>query len=334
MAAKWRVLVTTRFFDDEAVAWLEANDCIVERAGLQPEQADGHLGPDELGPILTETDAWIVGAARVTREVLARSPRLKIIARRGVGYDLVDIAAAKELGKVVTIAPGGNEPAVADHAIALMLSVGIRSPQYQARMREGDWRAVPGLELNGKTIGLIGFGRIGRLVAHRLAGFDARILVHDPLLDADTARQFGVEAVGLDALLAQSDFISLHVPVGVATRNLIGTAQLAMMKPTAILVNTARGALIDEQALLEALDAGQLWGAGLDVFAGEAGSDPRTLALVRHPHVVATPHIAGSSREALVRTNLIAARCIHDLLEGRAPSVGQIVADGREHGRG
>ncbi|KKC37408.1 hydroxyacid dehydrogenase [Devosia epidermidihirudinis] len=325
MSAKWRVLVTTRFFDDAAVAWLEAHRCAVERAGLRYDQSDGHLDEAALAPFLADTDAWIVGAARVSRSVLALSQRLKVIARRGVGYDLVDVAAAGELGKIVTISPGGNEPAVADHAIAMMLSVGARVPQSQARMAEGDWRALPGLELTGKIVGLVGFGRIGRLVAQRLGGFGVRILAYDPFLDAEAGHHLGVEAVSLDALLTQADIISLHVPVSAETRNLIGAPQLQIMKPTAILVNTARGGLVDEQALLQALDNGRIWGAGLDVFAGETGDDPQTLALVRHPRVVATPHIAGSSREALARTNLISARCVLDLLEGRSPSVGQVV---------
>jgi D-3-phosphoglycerate dehydrogenase len=275
--------------------------------------------------------AWIIGAAPVTRELLARHPHLGIVARRGVGYDTVDVDAVRALGRVLTNTPGGNEPAVADHAIGLMLAVGKRVAEAHARMRSGDWRAIVGTELHRKTVGLVGLGRIGRLVAQRLAGFEARVLAFDPFLDAAGARLAGVTRCSLEDLLVQSDIVSLHAPLTPQTRHVVSAGALRLMKPQALLVNTARGELVDEQALLEALEQGRLAGAGLDVFACEHDPALRGLAdrLLALPNVVGTPHSAASSRESLQRANATAAECVVAALAGRPVPQHCIVADGR-----
>ena len=180
------------------------------------------------------------------------------------------------MGRLLTNTPGGGA-AVADHALALMLVVGKRVAESHARLQAGDWRAIVGTELYGKTVGLVGLGRIGSMVARRLKGFDAHVIVADPYLDEAAAQAAGVTRCSLESLLQQSDFISLHAPLTPDTRHLINARTLALMKRDAILVNTSRGELVDESALLQALTTGVLGGAGLDVFAGE--KDPRPVRL-------------------------------------------------------
>jgi D-3-phosphoglycerate dehydrogenase len=324
------VLVTVRFFDDEAAARLEARGHKVVRADIAYDALDSTITP-AVAEALERVQGWIIGTAPVTREVLERYPHLKVVARRGVGFDTVDVSAIKALGRVLTNTPGGNEPAVADHAIGLMLAVGKRICESHAKMRGGDWKAIVGTELHGKTVGLIGFGRIGRLVAKRLAGFDAQVLVTDPFLYADQALAAGVERCSLPELIKQADFVSLHVPLTDQTRYLINTETLALMKPTAILVNTSRGELIDEAALLQALGEKRLLGAGLDVFEAEHEPTKRNLAdaLLELPNVVATPHTAASTRESLQRANATAADCVAAVLEGVPVHERCVVADGR-----
>lgn len=324
------VLVTVRFFDEAAVQRLEERGHKVIRADVAYDALDTTITP-AIELALQSAQGWIIGAAPVTKGLLARYPHLKIVARRGVGFDSVDTAAVKSLGRLLTNTPGGNEPAVADHAIALMLAVGKRLIEAHQRLRSGDWRALVGTELHGKTVGLVGLGRIGRLVARRLAGFDARVLAFDPFLDEESAKAAGVTLCDLDDLLAQSDFISLHVPLAPETRHLIGRDALQKMKQTAILINTSRGELIDEEALLEALKSERLRGAGLDVFAGEHDRALRPVAeaLLALPSVVGTAHVAASTHESLQRSNFTAADCVAAALEGIQVPEHCIVVDGR-----
>lgn len=326
-----RVVVTQRFFDSSTTAFLEENGCSVAEAELPEGQADGNLSHDELLAILRQTQGWIVGHARVTRELLTALPELRVIARRGVGYERVDLAAATELGKVVCIAAGGNDAAVADHALALMLSAGHRLREAQARMQDGDWTIPIGSNLYRKTVGIIGLGRIGRSLVRRLSGFDAEILVVDTYPDEAFASTTGITYVDLDTLLERSDYVSIHAPLTPQTRFLIDAAAMAKMKPSSILVNAARGGLVDDRALLEALREGRLAGAGLDTFVSE--SDPSykavTEALVGMRNVVASPHAGASSREGLNLTNRVAAECVVAVLTGRDPPPQCVVADGR-----
>jgi len=325
------VLVTIRFFDEAAVASLEAKGLRVVRSpDVAYDALDTTITPG-IEAALKSVKAWILGTPPVTRSLLERFPNLKVVARRGVGYDSIDVSAVKDLGRLLTNTPGGGEPAVADHALALMLTVGKRVAESHARMQDGDWRAIVGTELHGKTVGLIGLGRIGRLVAKRLNGFDAKVLAADPFLDDKGAKEAGVMRCGLEDLLKESDFISLHAPLTPETRNLINASTLKLVKKTAILVNTSRGELVDERALLDTLKGGRLWGAGLDVFAGEKDMAMRPLAqeLLALPNVVGTPHTAASTEESLARANATAADCVAAALKGQTVPPQCIVADGR-----
>ncbi|MEG1767163.1 MAG: phosphoglycerate dehydrogenase [Comamonas sp.] len=324
------VLVTVRFFDEDAVARLESRGHRVVRADIAYDAIDSTITP-AVEEALGSVQAWILGAAPVSHDLLARHPNLRLVARRGVGFDSVDVKAVHSLGRLLTNTPGGNEPAVADHALALMLSVGKRVAEAHARMQSGDWRVLVGTELYRKTVGLIGLGRIGRHVAQRLSGFEARVLAFDPFLDDETARRAGVTRCSLEEVLTQSDFVSLHAPLTPQTRHIISAGALTLMKPQAILINTSRGELVDEEALLAALRAQRLAGAGLDVFQCEHMPELKDLAvqLLALPTVVATPHSAASSRESLRRANELAADCVAAVLEGRPVPQQCIVADGR-----
>jgi len=331
MTSSRRVVVTQRFFDDATVAYLEAHGCEVAVAELPPGKGDGDFTRAELEALLAGAAGWIVGHARVTRELMAALPDLKIVSRRGVGYERVDLEAARDLGKVVAIAAGGNDASVADHAIALMLAVGRRFRESQANMLAGNWSILMGSDLYRKTVGVVGAGRIGRSVVQRLRGFEAEVLVAGNRRDDAWAAANEVTYTDLSTLLAKSDIVTLHAPLTPETRLLIDADALAAMKPGAILINTARGGLVDDAALLEALKSGRLGGAGLDTFMSESDPalKPVTDALLALPNVVGTPHAAASSREGLDRTNRVAAESVVAVLEGRDPAPGCVVADGR-----
>lgn len=330
-SAPHRIVVTQRFFDDTSHAFLRAHGCVVELAPLPPGKGDGDLDAGTLCRLLDGAAGWIVGHARVTRPLLEALPGLRVIARRGVGYDRVDVAAARDLGRVVTIAAGGNDDAVADHTIGLMIAVARRFRESQMAMQTGDWSILNGHDLCERTVGLVGLGRIGKSVVRRLSGFDAKVLVHTRSPDPDYAAATGVTYVDLPDLLRRSDFISLHAPLTPATRFMIDGPALAAMKKGAFLINTARGGLVDDAALLAALRAGHLGGAGLDVFVSEGDPSyaPVSQALLSLPQLVATPHAGASSHEGLARTNLVAARSVVAILNGTAPPPGTVVADGR-----
>ena len=254
---------------------------------------------------LGAVDALVVRSrTTVSPEVLAAAaPRLRVVGRAGVGVDNIDLQAARELGVTVVNAPVAMTAAVAELTLALMLSLARRVPQAHASLQRSEWRKAElyGVQLQGKTLGVIGVGRIGSAVAGLAAALGMQVLGHDPILAPATLRQRGVEPVDLEALLAQSDFISLHVPLDDQTRAMIDAARLARVKPGAFLINTARGGVVDESALLQTLESGRLAGAALDVFGREPpGDDP----LLRHPNVVATPHIAAQTVEAQQQTAL------------------------------
>lgn len=331
MTTSRRVVVTQRFFDDATLAYLEANGCEVFVADLPPGKGDGDFTQAELEALLSGADGWIVGHARVTRALMAALPDLKVVSRRGVGYERVDLEAARDLGKVVAIAAGGNDASVADHTIALILAVARRFRESQANMLAGNWSILMGSDLYRKTVGVVGAGRIGRSVVQRLRGFEAEVLVHGASRDEAWAAASNVTYVDMPTLLAKSDVVTLHAPLTPATRLLIDAEALAAMKPGAILINTARGGLVDDAALLESLKRGHLAGAGLDTFMSESDPalKPVTDALLALPNVVATPHAAASSREGLDRTNMVAAQSVVAVLDGNDPAPGCVVADGR-----
>jgi D-3-phosphoglycerate dehydrogenase len=262
---------------------------VIERVGLTE---------DQLLPIVADVDAWVVrSATKVTRRLLEGAPRLRWVGRAGAGLDTIDVVAAKERGVEVMNVRGANSIAVAELTFGLLLSLFRRLPEADASLRRGEWlkSKLMGRELRGKTIGIVGMGKIGRAVAQRAIAFEMRCLAHDPLVPAEAVRAAGAEPVGLDALLAQSDVVSLHVPVTADTKTMIDAKRIATMKHGAVLVNAARGDLVDENALLAALQSGQLAGAALDVFSTEP---PGASPLLSLPNVVASPHIGASTREA------------------------------------
>jgi D-3-phosphoglycerate dehydrogenase len=247
---------------------------------------------------VADADALLVrSATKVDRELLEAAPKLRIVARAGTGVDNVDLDVASSRGVMVTNAPGANSVSVAEHAFALLLSLARRIPAADAAMKQQRWekKKLTGAELRDKTLGVVGLGRIGQEVAHRARVFGMRIVAHDPFLPKHVAADMGVELVDLDTLCRRADMITLHLPVTPQTRGLFNADRLALCQPHCLIVNTARGELIDADALKAALDAGTIGGAGLDVFIEEPPTD---WSLAQHPKVVATPHIAGSTSEA------------------------------------
>jgi D-3-phosphoglycerate dehydrogenase len=325
MAIAFRpILVTAPNFDATAESFLWDHGC----RAVQPGTGEGKLSFDDLVHLLQGTQGWIIGPqADVTRDLAAASPDCRAFVRRGVGYERLDVAALAELGRVAGIATGGNDASVADHAIGMMLGVLRRMREQQLRMLDGDWTIRISTDLFRKTVGIIGLGRTGRALLKRLSGFECKVLVSTPRPDAS----LDVVYVALAELLRESDVVSLHPPLTPQTRHLIGPSELAMMKPGAVLVNMARGGVVDDRALLAALESGHLGGAGLDVFEAEGDEELKPVArrLAALPNVIATPHSAASTREGLARTNLIAARTVVAILDGTEPPPGCIVADGR-----
>ena len=247
---------------------------------------------------LTGAYAVVAGGETYSRRVLSELPGLRLVARVGVGYDRVDVAAASELGILVSITPNTIEPAVAEWTIALILAVRRRLLQTDRAVRSGQWTLPSVLSpgLVGATVGLIGLGRIGGEVVKRLAGFGCTIIATDPAADAGKWRKQQVEIVPLDALLAQSDVVSLHLSLTPATRHIVGSRELGLMRSSAVLINTSRGGLIDEEALLAALSAGRVTGAGLDTF--ETEPLPPGSPLLALDNVVVSGHVAYATYEA------------------------------------
>ena len=269
---------------------------------------------EELHAALADADALIVrSATRVDADLIARAPGLKLIARAGTGIDNVDLDAASAGGILVVNAPGANSVSVAEHAFALLLTSARSIAQADGHMKAGRWekKRLMGTELRGKTLGVVGLGRIGREVVHRAHAFGMRAVAHDPFISSQFAADLDVELLELDALCAQADFITLHVP-STGTRPLFDAERLSQCKPTVRIINTARGTLIDEAALADAIEHGTIGGAGLDVFQTEPPSDTRLTGLTQ---VVATPHIAGSTREAQELVGLETATCVRDFLK-------------------
>jgi D-3-phosphoglycerate dehydrogenase len=265
---------------------------------------------------LAEADAIIVrSATRVDAEAVAAAPRLKVVARAGVGLDNVDVAAATARGVMVVNAPTSNIVSAAEQAIALLLSVARHTASASASLKNGEWKRskYTGVEVQGKTVGVVGLGRIGVLFAQRMAAFGTRLIAYDPYIQPARAAQLGVRLVGLDELLRESDFISIHLPKTPETLGLIGEKELAMVKPGVRIINAARGGLVDEQALADALTEGRVGGAGIDVFVTE----PTTSSpLFGFDNVVVTPHLGASTAEAQDKAGLAVARSVKLALQG------------------
>ncbi len=318
----YRVLVADKIAREGLVPLTTDNRFeLIEKPGLKGE---------ELTAAVAEADAVLVrSATRITRESLARATRLKVIGRAGVGVDTIDVEAATERGVAVMNAPAGNTISAAELAFALLLSLIRKVPAADRSMRDGKWdrASFNGTELYRKTLGLVGAGRIGGEVARRARAFGMRVLAYDPYLSADAARGMGVELSTLETVLKESDAISLHVPLTDSTRGILGDAQLALLKPTAVLVNAARGGLIDEASLTRRLTEGKIAGAAFDVFDQEPLPADHPLRQV--PNVVLTPHLGASTEEAQLNVALEIAESVKAaLLEGdfagavNAPLVG------------
>ncbi|MCC6178564.1 MAG: phosphoglycerate dehydrogenase [Chloroflexi bacterium] len=271
---------------------------------------------DRLIDLLHDVDATVAGGEPYTRRVLGAAPSLKHVARWGVGFDRVDLDAATDLGVVVTTTQGGNDWGVADHAFAMVLGLGHMLTDNHQRIINGGWGRPIGSDVWRKTLGIVGLGRIGRGVAQRASGFEMPILAYEPYPDRAFCDRYNVRLVSLDELLRESDYVTLHAPGGAENRHLIDRERLALMKPTAYLVNTARGALIDEDALYDALTAGTLAGAGLDVREQEPPADSRFNGL---PNVILSPHVAGVTHETVAAMSGMAIDSILASLRGERP---------------
>lgn len=275
-------------------------------------------GPDreKLLAAVPDADALLVrSATTVDAEVLAAAPKLKIVARAGVGLDNVDVGAATERGVLVVNAPTSNIHSAAEHALALLLSAARQIPAADASLREHTWKrsSFSGTEIFGKTVGVVGLGRIGQLVAQRLSAFGTHLVAYDPYVSPARAAQLGIELLTLDELLARADFISVHLPKTPETAGLIGKDALAKTKPGVVIVNAARGGLVDEAALADAVRSGHVRAAGLDVFSKEPCTDSPLFEL---PQVVVTPHLGASTEEAQDRAGTDVAASVKLALAG------------------
>lgn len=314
----WKVLLTARTLNVEAVgrralALLREADCEL----IQPPKF-GPLTAEELLPLLAGVDAVFASMDKFTAPVLGskEASQLKLISRWGVGYDAIDIPAATQNGIVVAFTPGLLNDAVADYAMALLFAIARRVHEGHLSMRAGQWTSGWGHDIGGKTLGIIGCGRIGQAVARRASGFNMRLLGSDTAPN-DEAKKLGVQFVPLDQLLAESDFVTLHAALTPATRGLIGEAQLRRMKPSAYLINTARGAILDEAALVHALTEKWIAGAALDAFVVEPLPSDHPLRTA--PNLLLTPHQASFGYETGALVSEAAAQAIVDLQAGRRP---------------
>jgi D-3-phosphoglycerate dehydrogenase len=284
------------------------------------------LNEDDTIEALEGMSAVIAGSEPYTERVFSRLPDLRIISRSGVGYDRVDVAAAERAGVTVSITPNGNFEAVAEHVFALLLGLTRSIVRNDRETRGGHWPKTPLVPIRKKTIGIIGLGRIGRRVARHSLAFGMKVLGTDPIASQDGLREQGIEVTTFEDLLARADFVTLHLPMMPATQGIIDRSALARMKPGAFLINTARGGLVVEADLVEALRTGRLAGAGLDVLADEPPlADNPLLAL---DNVVISPHVAATDSQAIEDMGNEAAQNIIDFFEGRLSPIALITRKG------
>jgi phosphoglycerate dehydrogenase-like enzyme len=305
---------------------------LIRDAGLElvtPEPWDRQLTEADLLRCLPGVAATIAGMEPYTPRVFGAAPDLRVIARVGVGYDAVDVAAATAAGVAVTITPGANHDCVAEHTFALILAL-LKSvvSSHNATVR-GDWKRLITVPLRGQTLGIVGLGRIGRAVAMRAKAFQMRVIAYEVNPDRAFVQREGVELVAMDRLLAEADIVTLHVPMLPSTKHLINARTIAMMKPTAYLINTARGGLVQESDLVDALRARRLAGAGLDVFTDEP--PPAGHPFFALDNVVLTPHSAGTDHQSRLDMAESAARSVVELLHGGWP--GEAVVNPEVRGR-
>ena len=275
------------------------------------------LKPEELISIIGEYEGLMVRSeTKVTAKVIEAGKKLQVIARAGVGIDNIDVEAATQRGIVVVNAPTANTMAAAEHSVALMLALARHIPQAHDSLKSGAWKRqnFVGVEVRNKTLGIVGLGNVGSEVARRVQGFQMRVLGYDPYVSPEHARNLRVELVPLDQIIREADFITLHLPLTPQSKNMIGAKELSIMKPTVRIINCARGGLIDEEALDQALRDGKVAGAALDVFAQEP---PKDSPLLKNEKVIVTPHLGASTQEAQANVAIDAAEQIISVLNGQ-----------------
>jgi len=278
------------------------------------------LTEDEIIPLLEGCDGYLAGLDFITEKVINATQGLKVISRYGIGCDRVDLEAAKKKDIVVTNTPGANADAVADLTLGLMLAVARGIPMLDRSTKQGEWIRRTGIELGGKTLGLLGFGMIGKATARRALGFDMKVIAYDPYMDEIYAKEKGIMSGSLEQVIEESDFISLHLPLLDSTANIIGKDSIARMRLGAIVINTARGGLIDEAALYQALESGHLGGAALDAYEKEPPD--ASLPLYQLPNVVTTPHTGAHTAEASLNMATMAVDNLISILEsGECPYI-------------
>jgi len=275
------------------------------------------LTSQQVAELLPGIDGYIAGLDIIDRSALEKADHLKVIARYGVGVDSVDLAAAREKAIIVTNTPGANSVSVAELALGLMLALARQIPEAVTAVHQGKWPRLNGLSLENKTVGLLGLGAIGKQLAIRLRGFDCRILAYDPFTDKAFAAENGVQLGSLEEVITEADFVSLHLPLLPETRSLVNADFLAKMKKGSYLINTSRGEVVDEGALLAALESGHLRGAGLDAFTIEP-PDPSN-PLLQLPQVIATPHLGAQTDGATSNMGWLAMQDCLAVLRGDEP---------------
>ena len=311
-----------------AEAFAEKGLDILRRAGITVDSVVGRPRADLVQALATADGLIVRSETRVDRTLLGYGPKLSVVARAGVGVDAIDVDAATDAGVIVLNTPAANTLSATEQTFALMLSLARKTPQAVQMVREGIWdrKNLIGTELAGKRLGIVGLGRIGGNVATRARAFGMTVLAFDPFISTARAESFDVRLVDLDTLLHESDIVTLHVPLTAETRGMIDRAQLAKMQPHAYIINCARGGVIVEDDLLEALDAGTIAGAAIDVVGIEPPPpDGSGAKLHRHPKVIATPHLGGSTVEALERIALELAEDVARVLLG-VPGLGAVNA--------
>jgi D-3-phosphoglycerate dehydrogenase len=315
MNSKWRILVTD-------IAWptLEPEAEVLARIGGELILARS-ASEAELLDLVTEADAILTCWKQVSAGVVRAGQKLQVISRYGIGLDNIAVDEATRLGILVTNVPTFCLDEVSDHAMALILACARKVCHYNSRVHDGDWEIKSGkpiFRVRGQTLGIIGFGRIGQTLALKAKAFGMKVLAHDPYIDTQVAKSSGSEIVDLDRLLAQSDFVSIHTPLNETTRGMIGETRLRQMKSTAFIINTARGAILDQPALVKALEQGWIAGAALDVFVPEC--IPPDHPVLKLPNVIATPHVAFYSEESALDLEIRAAENVAAVLSGSRPT--------------
>lgn len=307
------VLITTAFLHEG-----DAVDAMLRNAGLRTVHTThlAEMGDAQRRELLAGVRAIIAGTDRIEGRFLEECPRLRIVVRTGVGYDNVDVEAATARGVPVCVTAGSNRQAVAEHVFALMLSAARHIPTSRD-LAEGGWRQQTGRELRGATLGILGLGSIGKAVADIAPAFGMRVVAYDPCFDAEYAAEHGIERGELQAVLREADFLTLHLFLDDSTRNLLDAAAFDAMKSDAIVINTSRGGVIDEDALVEAVRNGRIGAAALDVFRVEPL--PADSPLLHTPGIIATGHIAGATREARAASGRNAADNVLTVLGGGRP---------------